>query len=154
MEVTHVSTKPPFGDASSGLRDPGPVVVAFFQVSGLLGGFCVTILVLALTPSVFPTGANIDWLTATLLLASGVFIASAGILANAQNTLVLEHRVRLAAFAWGIVLFHVANMLLSVAFILIAYQFPLPVTHITAVIICVFAGIVALVNIRPLAKVR
>jgi hypothetical protein len=133
--------------------DPGPVGVAFAQVTGALGGFCITIMVLALTPGVFePPGPAAegrlrDWLIATLMLAAGTYITSAGILANAQNTLALEHRVRRDAFTWGIVLFHIANMLLSAVFVMIAFKFPLSVTRVVSIIICVFATLVALANI-------
>jgi hypothetical protein len=128
--------------------DPGPAAVAFSAVSGVLGGFCITIFVLALTliPSGSPVPRRIDWLAAVFMFASAVYITSAGYLANAQNTLVHPNRIRRGVFAFGILLFHIGNLLLSVGFILIAY--PLRITFVVSIIVCVFACYVAFINFR------
>jgi hypothetical protein len=127
--------------------DPGPVSGAFSSVSGVLGGFCITIVVLALTPNVIEHPKGRDLIAATLLAAAAIYIASAGILANAQNTLFLTHQIRRGAFITGIVLFHVANMVLSLGLVFIAFQFQLPATKVVSIIICAFATLVALANI-------
>jgi hypothetical protein len=128
--------------------DPGPAAVAFSAVSGVLGGFCITIFVLALTltPAGSPVTRRTDWLAATFMFAAAVYITSAGYLANAQNTLVHTHSVRRGVFAFGILLFHVGNLLLSIGFILIAY--PLRVTFVVSIVVCVFASYVAFINFR------
>ena len=128
--------------------DPGPAAVAFSAVSGVLGGFCITIFVLALTltPNGSPVTRRIDWLAATFMLAAIVYITSAGYLANAQNTLVHARPVRRGVFGFGILLFHVGNLLLSIGFILIAY--PLRITFVVSIIVCIFASCVAVINFR------
>lgn len=129
-------------------EDPGPAAVAFSAVSGVLGGFCITIFVLALTlaPNGSAVTRRIDWLAAVFMFAAAVYITSAGYLANAQNTLVHTNPIRRGVFAFGILLFHVGNLLLSIGFILIAY--PLRVTFVVSIIICIFASYVAFINFR------
>ena len=130
---------------SDNSTDLGSVAVAFSAVSGVLGGFCITILVLALTLPNATTSRRIDWLAAVIMSAAAIYITSAGYLVNAHNTLVHSFQSRRRNFSRGILLFHLGNLFLSVSFILIAY--PLRVTFVVAIIISLYAMYAAAWNV-------
>jgi hypothetical protein len=146
-------------DANSSSIDPPDfpaeyfrsTAAAFSQVAGVLGGFCITVLVLVLPPEFLKENPSTkDWVIGLLLLAVFSYIASASILANSMNAPLpwmktLEARIN--AFSWGISLFHSGNLLLAVVLLLLVYSVSRTVGFIAIVIVLALTVIVILRNI-------
>jgi hypothetical protein len=121
---------------------------AFSQVSGLLGGFSITILVLALSKDFLTNQPALkDWIIGLLLFAAFIYVASASFLANSMNALVLKKfETRKQTFSFAIGLFHLANLLLGATMIILVYQFSSTVGLIALIIIGGVIVIVAAFN--------
>ncbi|WAL61616.1 hypothetical protein [Thermocoleostomius sinensis] len=125
--------------------DTSSAAAAFSSVAGVLGGFSITIVVLALTPGTIVSDSGKDWVVGLVLLSAGLYIYSAGIFANSISF--LTKKTKHAVFNVALILFHVSNLLLSVGVLLLTFQFPLHATRVAALIITVFALLVVLSNI-------
>lgn len=125
--------------------DASSAAAAFSSVAGVLGGFSITIVVLALTPGTITSNSSKDWVVGLVLLSAGLYIYSAGIFANSISFAAKKTKYRV--FNVALVLFHLSNLLLSIGVLLLAFQFPLLITRIAAIIIAFFALIVVLSNI-------
>lgn len=125
--------------------DTSSAAAAFSSVAGVLGGFSITIVVLALTPGTITSNNSKDWVVGLVLLSAGLYIYSAGIFANSISFAAKKTKYRV--FNVALVLFHLSNLLLSVGVLLLAFQFPLHITRIAATIITFFALLVVLSNI-------
>lgn len=112
---------------------------AFSQVSGLLGGFSLTIMTLILSRLDIESKLR-DWTVAIFLLAAGVYIFAAGILANT----IFKEQV---AFDTGLLLFHLANLCLVIGLALFVFQLKLRVAMIVALILCLAGAAVAIQNL-------
>ncbi|CAA9574773.1 MAG: hypothetical protein AVDCRST_MAG88-2712 [uncultured Thermomicrobiales bacterium] len=122
---------------------------AFSQLSGVLGGFCITIVVLVLDESFLQAhGTEKNWAITLLLLAGVIYIASSGILANSMNSPVFIRRLmrrgrsldglfalQREVFGNGIALFLVGNVLLAAALTVILFQYS------------VFLGVIAVIGL-------
>lgn len=125
--------------------DTSSAAAAFSSVAGVLGGFSITIVVLALTPGTIVSDSGKDWIVGLVLLSAGLYIYSAGIFANSISF--AAKKTKYTVFNVALVLFHLSNLLLSIGVLLLAFQFPLHVTRVAAVIITFFALLVVLSNI-------
>jgi hypothetical protein len=125
--------------------DTSSAAAAFSSVAGVLGGFSITIVVLALTPGTVASNSGKDWVVGLVLLSAGLYIYSAGIFANSISFAAKKTKYRV--FSVALVLFHLSNLLLSIGVLLLAFQFPLHITRVAAVIIAFFALLVVLSNI-------
>lgn len=125
--------------------DTSSAAAAFSSVAGVLGGFSITIVVLALTPGTITSNSSKDWVVGLVLLSAGLYIYSAGIFANSISFAAKKTKYRV--FNLALVLFHLSNLLLSIGVLLLAFQFPLHITRIAATIIAFFALLVVLSNI-------
>ena len=125
--------------------DTSSAAAAFSSVAGVLGGFSITIVVLALTPGTITSNSSKDWVVGLVLLSAGLYIYSAGIFANSISFAAKKTKYRV--FNVALVLFHLSNLPLSIGVLLLAFQFPLHITRIAATIIAFFALLVVLSNI-------
>jgi hypothetical protein len=116
------------------IDDMSAPAAAFSQVSGVLGGFCITIVVLALSPSVIGNIVNKDRVVALVLLAGGLYIISSGTLANAMSF--KKGYFQNKVFNFGILSFHIANIVLAFGIITLIDSFPeLQLARIAGIII-------------------
>ena len=134
---------------------------AFSQLTGVLGGFSITILVLVLGSSPLSTHKTArDWTVGLLLLAAVAYISSSGLLANSMNadtfTLIAARRhkppsyvssTQQGAFGIGIALFHIGNIFLAAAVFIIVYQTSLWVGIIASIVIVLIVIIVVIINL-------
>jgi hypothetical protein len=129
---------------------------AFSQLTGVLGGFSMTILVLVIGLLGENKTAR-DWTVALLLLAATAYIYASGILANSMNAGVFSRgrihirEVRIAqrrVFNHGIGAFHIGNFFLPVAVVITVYQEALWIGLAASVIMCLLAGLIIRTNIR------
>lgn len=135
------------GSARFPADDFRATAAAFSQVSGLLGGFSITILVLVLPKDFLQGQAAKDWIVGLLLLTAFLYVASASFLANSLNALVLKIiEARKRAFTFGIVLFHFANLLLGSTLAVLVYQFSFLVGLIAMILIGMVIIFVAFIN--------
>ncbi len=125
-------------------KDASAAAAAFSQVSGILGGFSVTIVVLALSPSVISSDGGKDLVVGIVLLSAGLYIYSSGIFANAVYY--ADKTTKRIAFSSALTTFHVANISLSLGLLFLTFQFPLLIARIAATIITFFTVWVAMVN--------
>lgn len=125
-------------------EDISAAAAAFSSVSGVLGGFSVTIVVLALSPSVILSNSGKDWLVGIVLFSAGLYIYSSGIFANAIYF--GDKQTKRAAFELARKAFHLANIFLSLGLLLLTFQFPLLVARIAAIIITFLAFWAATIN--------
>lgn len=116
---------------------------AFSQLTGVLGGFSMTILVLVLG-FIGENKLSRDWTVALLLVAATAYIFAAGILANCMNVGVLAtlgkgripvFQLQLRAFSTGIRLFHLGNVFLPIAIVVTVYQESLLIGLIASIVI-------------------
>jgi hypothetical protein len=121
---------------------------AFSQVSGLLGGFCMTILVLVLPKDFLQDQPNAkNWIVGLILFAAFLYVASASFLANSMNSLVIKKvEQRVGTFSFAILLFHLANLLLGITLIILVYQFSSFIGLIAITFIGIIIIIVAFAN--------
>jgi hypothetical protein len=120
---------------------------AFSQLTGVLGGFSMTILVLVLG---FAGGnkSERDWAAGLLLIAGTAYIVSSAHLANCMNVGIFSrfshHRdeifkIQSSTFSFGIMLFHLGNVFLPAAIIVIVYQESLVVGLVASAVVFVLA---------------
>lgn len=126
-------------------NDASPTAGAFSSVSGVLGGFSITLVVLALTPGTIASDIGKDWIIALVLLSAGLYIYSSSIFANSISY--KDQKVKYRVFKSALVLFHLSNLFLSAGILLLTFQFPLFVARIVAIIIAFFAFVVATLNV-------
>jgi len=129
------------------ITDISAAAGAFSQVTGLLGGFAVTIVVLALSPGTIPGSTGRDWIVAIVLLGAAVYITASGILANAMTF--EDQRMRNNVFNVGIFLFHLGNLMLCVGILLTTFEFPMVVARYVAAAICAVGLWFAIINLAP-----
>jgi hypothetical protein len=129
---------------------------AFSQLTGVLGGFSMTILVLVLGLAGENKTAR-DWTVALLLVTATAYIFAAGLLANCMNVGVFAKlsntnsriaifQIQRSAFSNGILLFHVGNFFLPIAIVITVYQESLLVGLIASIAIFLLAAIVVIGN--------
>jgi hypothetical protein len=127
---------------------------AFSQLTGVLGGFSMTILVLVLG-LIGENKVSRDWTVALLLVAATAYIFAAGLLANCMNVGVLAtlskgripvFQIQLRTFSTGIRLFHLGNVFLPVAIVVTVYQESLLVGLIASIVIFLITFIVVAGN--------
>lgn len=128
---------------------------AFSQLTGVLGGFSMTILVLVLS-LVQENKTARDWSAALLLLAATSYIYASGILANSMNVDALAQvasnsesmrNFQNRIFTRGVIAFHTGNVLLPVAIVVTLYQESLWVGVAASIIMCLVAALVVNENI-------
>jgi hypothetical protein len=137
---------------------------AFSQLTGVLGGFSITILVLVLDSSLLGAHKTArDWTVGLLLLAAVAYISSSGLLANSMNVdtfMELAKRrgrpqsdvssIQQGGFSAGIAFFLIGNILLAAAIFITIYQAsPLVglIGLIGSIVIVFVAVIAATINI-------
>lgn len=142
------STIPPPPPSTFPVDDFRATAAAFSQVAGVLGGFCITVLVLVLPPEFLKDNqAAKDWVVGIVLLAAFLYVASASFLANSMSSMVLTKlEARKGTFSFGIVLFHLGNLLIATALAILVYQFSATVGLVAIIAIIGLGGVVALVN--------
>ncbi len=126
-------------------EDASPAAAAFSSVSGVLGGFSMTLVVLALSPQVISSDTSKDWIVAIILLSAGLYIYASGIFANAISF--KDKSVKYHVFNSALTSFHIANLLSSLGLLLLTFQFHLLVAKIAAASIALLAFRVAIINI-------
>jgi hypothetical protein len=126
-------------------EDASPAAAAFSSVSGVLGGFSMTLVVLALSPQVISSDIGKDWIVAIILLSAGLYIYASGIFANAISF--KDKAVKYHVFNSALTSFHIANLLSSLGLLLLTFQFNLLVAKIAAASIALLAFRVAIINI-------
>jgi hypothetical protein len=125
-------------------EDASPAAAAFSSVSGVLGGFSMTLVVLALSPQVISSDIGKDWIVAIILLSAGLYIYASGIFANAISF--KDKVVKYHVFNSALASFHIANLLSSLGLLLLTFQFHLLIAKIAAASIALFAFRVAIIN--------
>lgn len=125
--------------------DVSPTASAFSSVSGVLGGFSITLVVLGLTPGMISNDKTKDLIVALVLLSAGLYIYASTIFANAISY--KKEQVKQRVFKSGLVLFHLSNLCLSLGILIFTFQFPLFFTKIVAIVITLFAFVVAMFNL-------
>lgn len=126
-------------------KDASPAAAAFSSVAGVLGGFSITIVILALTPGSIASNSGKDWIVASVLLSAGLYIYSSGMFANSISF--EDKKVKYRVFNSALAFFHLSNLLLSIGILLLTFQFPLFLARIVAVAIVFCAFIVATINV-------
>ena len=121
------------------------LATGFSQISGLLAGFCITFVALALSSGNLLSDDIRDLVISILLIASGFYIASAGLSANATNPTYPREWYGLWDNA-GIALFSLGNVLLTLDILVIIFQFPLILSRAAATLLFITAVIVLLLN--------
>jgi hypothetical protein len=136
------------------MEDFRATATAFSQLTGVLGGFSMTILVLILGLLEENKTAR-DWTVALLLLAATAYIFSSGILANSMNVGVAakwtNHPKEIRSFQRrvfrsGIGLFHIGNTFLPVAIVITVYQESLWIGLVASIVIVLLAARVVAIN--------
>ena len=130
------------------VKDISSAAAAFSQVTGILGGFAVTIVVLALSPGAFQDGAGKDWIVGIVLLGAAIYITASGLLANAMTF--EDPRMSGSVFNVGIFLFHLGNLMLCVGILLTTFQIQMLISRVVAGMICLLAGWFAIINFFPI----
>jgi hypothetical protein len=141
---------------------------AFSQLTGVLGGFCITVLVLVLDSSTL--GRNEfaqDWIVGLILFVAMSYIFSSGVLANSMNAVGFQRRFKVMGeppgrlytlqrniFAAGLFWFHVGNVLLTVSLLILVLQYSLKIGLGAMIVIAAFAIRVVYVNIRGQYRTR
>lgn len=153
MVQSHPSSETPEeaierADATFTMDDFRATATAFSQVTGLLGGFSITILILVLPRDFLSDQLNAkNWIVGLLLLAASFYVYSASIFANSMNAMALrKFGVRKMAFNHAVVTFHLSNILLGSAVFVLVYQFSFLVGFIAMIIIGAFIIFIAVLN--------
>lgn len=127
---------------------------AFSQLTGVLGGFSLTILVLVLGLDENKTAR--DWTVGLLLLAATAYIFASGYLANSMNVGALAKRQgdrrKIRAFQGtvfniGIGMFHTGNVLLPIAILITVSEESLRVGLAASIVIVLLAAGIVAVNL-------
>jgi hypothetical protein len=128
---------------------------AFSQLTGVLGGFSMTILVLVLGLTEERKTAR-DWTVGLLLIAAVSYIVSSGFLANCMNVGVFSRwsnnpkeifKVQRRGFNNGITLFHIGNIFLPTAVFVTVYQESLLIGLIASIVILLLAAYFVIGNL-------
>jgi hypothetical protein len=136
------------------MEDFRATATAFSQLTGVLGGFSMTILVLILALLEENKTAR-DWTVALLLLAATAYIFSSGVLANSMNVGAFAkwnfhpkeiRSVQQRVFRFGIGLFHIGNTFLPVAIVITVYQESLWIGLVASIVIVLLAATVVAIN--------
>ena len=122
---------------------------AFSELSGVLGGFCFTILVLVLSPDFLRNNSGVkDWALGLLLMAAFSHVVSASLLANSMNAPLLKSlRLRKRSFDIGVLWQNIAHILLARTLTLLVYQFSATLGTLAAVVIVLVVVATAALNI-------
>ncbi|NEQ37894.1 MAG: hypothetical protein F6K40_17160 [Okeania sp. SIO3I5] len=123
---------------------------AFSSVSGVLGGFSITILVLCLTPKIITINSQKDWIVSLILISATFYIYSSGIFAN--STSFKEKDKNRNVFNFGLVIFHSSNYILSSGILLLTFQFELFILRLVAIFITILSFLVMTINIGAVTK--
>jgi|GEM_PF-6950953 len=135
---------------SNRVKDISSAASAFSQVTGVLGGFSATILVLILTDLQIESVIIQDILTASFILSASIYIVSAGIFANATS---YTGKSGIGIFDAAVKLFHIGNLCLMVGLIIFIFQFTGTISRIVGVVILVFTFFVAAINLLAVRRV-
>src|ERR1700754_38926 len=114
----------PPGASSDPKEDFRASAASFSQLTGVLGGFCITVLVLALDSDQLGSHRQArDWISGLIIFAALSYIFSSGVLANSLNSAVIRDRMGPEAlderevfstqrsfFRFGIALFILGNL--------------------------------------------
>ncbi len=130
------------------VKDISSAAAAFSQVTGILGGFAITIVVLVLSPGILQNEIGKDWIVGVVLLGAAIYITASGLLANAMTF--EDPRMSASVFNVGIFLFHLGNLTLCVGILLTTFQIEMFVSRIVAGIICFLAVWFAVINFYPI----
>jgi hypothetical protein len=139
---------------------------AFSQLTAVVGGFSITILVLVLGSSTLGSHKTArDWTVGLLLLAAVAYITASGLLANSMNVdlfMALNEKrekqgkprfnissTQQGAFDSGITLFYIGNILLLVAIFIVVYQASLLVGLIASILTFFILAIFVIWNLFP-----
>ena len=151
----------PPGASSDPKEDFRASAASFSQLSGVLRGFCITVLVLALDSNQLGSHRQArDWISGLIIFAALSYIFSSGVLANSLNSAVIRDRMGPEAlderevfstqrsfFRFGIALFILGNLPLGATVVLIAYQFSLKVGLAASVVAAIGVINVLLTNL-------
>ena len=143
-----------FPDYPGTMEDFRATATAFSQLSGVLGGFSITILVLILS---FLSENKVarDWSAALLLLAGTSYIYGSGMFANSMNVGALSRisrhprevrSIQNRVFWTGLWGFHMGNVFLPAAIVITVYQESLWVGVAASIIMSLLAARVVTVN--------
>jgi hypothetical protein len=144
------------------IEDLRATATAFSQLTGVLGGFSITILVLILG-LLGENKAARDWTVALLLFAATAYIYRSGILANSMNVSALaragSHPMQIRetqqhVFNHGIEAFHVGNIFLPAAVVVTVYQESLWVGLAASALSSLLAAQVIRINILRARHLR
>ncbi len=121
---------------------------AFSQLSGVLGGFCFTILVLVLSPDFLSGSAHLkDWVLGLLLISAFMYVISASFLANATNSQLMKRfETRRRVFDAGVLLQNSAHVILSATLTIVVYQYSSTVGIIAAALILLLTLLNGILN--------
>jgi hypothetical protein len=148
------NTSQNFPDYPGTREDFRATAMAFSQLAGVLGGFSITILVLVLSFLSKNKDAS-DWSVALLLLASTSYIYGSGMFANSMNVRAIARTsrhpadidsVQVSTFRSGLWGFHIGNVLLPVAIVIIVFQESLWIGVVASIMMCFVAWQVVGVN--------
>lgn len=163
----------PAGDQEDGLTvlldDFRAMATAFSVLNGVLGGFCITILVVSIdSDSLKENPSAQDWVIGLVLLAAMAFIYASGILANSMNYSAARRHlggggqprskvldVQRGFYNHGILAFQLGNFLLATVMVLIVYlhSWIVGVIAVTAIAILVlFVVFRNVLSLRGLIK--
>jgi hypothetical protein len=117
---------------------------AFSQVAGILGGFSVTLVVLALSPGVISSNFGKDWVIGLILFSASLYILSSSYFANAISY--EDKIIKTKIYVFTLRFFHLSNFLLSIGLLIFIFQFSLVISKIVAVLITVCASYIAFTN--------
>lgn len=143
-----------FPDYPGTMEDFRATATAFSQLTGVLGGFSITILVLILSFSSDHKAAR-DWSVALLLLAGTSYIYGSGTFANSMNVRALAwpsmnpgeiHSIQQNVFRTGLWGFHIGNVFLPAAIVIIIYQESLWIGVAASIIMSLVAARVVSIN--------
>lgn len=153
-ESLHFTPRPP-----ETMDDFRATATAFSQLTGVLGGFSITILVLVLgfTQEQESKTAR-DWTVGLILIAAVSYIVASGYLANCMNVGVISKsnrnpdqifEIQREGFSIGIKLFHVGNTLLPIAIFVTVYQESLLMGIIASIGMLLLAAYFIILNFGP-----
>jgi len=122
---------------------------AFAGVSGVLGGFSIALVTLLLAHNEYGKRITrmVDWIVAIGIVAAGLYIITAGLLANCIAILGSDFEGGIIVYNRSICLFHFTNILLLAAFALLARVYSLRVGFVAAIVATVLVSLIALINI-------
>lgn len=122
---------------------------AFSHLSGVLGGFCFTVLVLVLSPDFLSGSTHLkDWVLGLLLIAAFFYVLSASFLANSTNSFLMKRvKTRRRVFDAGVLLQNAAHVILSATLTIVVYQYSSTVGMVAAVVILLLTLLNGILNL-------